>query len=76
MKMKMKMNKCTWKGCSENAIKEQLDKNGKIWANLCDNHHDKLNNVINDPKKIKKILSYWVKAQGGAEVATRRTING
>lgn len=62
---------CTWKGCSNKATTPQIDSNGNEWANLCDDHHRLLDETLGDPKKIKLMLSYWVKAQGGAKAASR-----
>lgn len=59
---------CTWLDCSREATQPQLDKNGEQWANLCQECHDYLEHgfVSLDPKRI---LSNWVKAQGGAKKA-------
>ncbi len=63
---------CTWKDCKKEAMRIQLDKNGKQWANLCEEHHNELEKAmdifINDAN-FKKMLSAWVMAQGGAKVA-------
>lgn len=60
---------CTWKDCNNTANNSQLDKNGKEWANLCDIHHNKLENDICNPIP-KKILRSWVLASGGAQKIT------
>lgn len=63
--------KCTWKDCSQEAHHNRLDKQGNPWAELCDEHQILLDEAINSGDA-KKILSAWVKAQGGAKAATRR----
>lgn len=60
---------CTWVECTKDASHPQIGQDGKQWCNLCDEHHQMLQNAYasTDPKKI---LSYWVKAQGGARKVT------
>lgn len=62
---------CTWTGCTDTAVHPQLGRDGAQWANLCSEHHQLLRDCqqSEDPKRI---LSSWVKAQGGAKVAARR----
>ena len=62
---------CTWADCSKEAAHQHLDKDGKEWCNLCDDHHNKLELGM-DSADVKIILSNWVKAQGGAKKATER----
>jgi hypothetical protein len=47
------------------------DRDGRPWAYLCDAHSARLDAAIasGDPRRI---LSAWVKAQGGAAAAARR----
>jgi hypothetical protein len=59
---------CTWAGCQEPATQTQLDKTGKPWAHLCQNHHDQLNASI-DGMNPRMLMSSWVLAQGGAALA-------
>ena len=71
------MPDCTWVDCTATATCPQLDKGGSPWANLCDAHHVELDNAINNFAKgvtdePKKMLSCWVKAQGGAKKAAER----
>lgn len=63
--------KCTWVGCNANHTHPQIGQDGKQWACLCDEHHKLLYECqqSGDPKRI---LSSWVKAQGGASAAASR----
>ncbi len=63
-------SECTWKDCNSKAINIQLDKNGKEWANLCKNHHNELEEAIDNPQP-KKVLRAWVLASGGAKKMVR-----
>ena len=69
---------CTWKGCTEEADYPQLDRHGNEWANLCIEHHNELDISISnsvdkqDKKSIKKVLSSWIKAVGGAKKMSER----
>ena len=64
---------CTWKGCDEHATRPQIRSDGSEWANLCKKHNDMIEEALNDmikkggPKEIRLMLSYYVKAQGGAD---------
>lgn len=62
---------CTWKNCNENAAHPQISSDGQEWANLCDQHHQELENAISelDPKTL---LRAWILAMGGAKKAARR----
>lgn len=70
--------KCTWKDCTNKAEHTLKDKNDIPWANLCKEHFEKHDNdieiAIKTPNKhnMKKMLSDWVKAQGGAKMAAKR----
>ncbi len=57
---------CTWKDCSEIATNIQLDKNGKEWANLCNDHNSELEKAIQDCTP-KVLMRAWVLASGGAK---------
>ncbi len=50
----------------------QVDAHGRYWARLCDEHDEAFNNAI-AALDVKKMLSFWVKAQGDAKEAARRT---
>ena len=52
------------------AAYHEHDRNGRIWANLCQEHHDKLIAGL-DSLDSKTILSNWVKASGGAAKLAR-----
>lgn len=62
---------CTWVDCQSTGIHPQLSKGGEVWACLCDEHHLKLEADL-DSLDVKRILSSWVKAQGGAAKAAGR----
>lgn len=62
---------CTWKDCDKPATQPQVASDGEIWANLCDEHHEKLEESLSSLEP-KKLLSAWVKAQGGANKAAKR----
>ena len=66
------MKKCTWVDCPNNATTPQTDKDGKEWANLCDAHAKELEESV--AASIPKMMSAWVKAQGGAKKATARMV--
>lgn len=62
---------CTWHEkdsgrCTSIATHPQLDKLGYTWANLCGVHDNALQGAIKDPD-VRKMLSAWVKASGGAK---------
>lgn len=63
-------NKCTWLECNKQAVCPQLDRYKNIWADLCQEHHDLLDDTLGDPNKIPAMLSYWIKAQGSAKAIT------
>ena len=63
--------KCTWVDCQNDAKHPQHDSNGELWANLCDEHNEQFN-IATDSPEPKRLLSVWVKAQGGAKEATKR----
>lgn len=64
---------CTWKDCDEPATHSQIGSNGVEWANLCKEHNDMMEKAFiigsgnGSPEDIKLMLSYYVKAQGGAK---------
>ncbi len=69
---------CTWKDCDKEGDYELEDKNGGVWAFLCQGHYDEYENdvgiAIQDPSKhnLKKMLSGYVKAQGGAKELVKK----
>lgn len=65
------MMECTWKlkdehKCLSNATYEQTGRDGEVWAVLCRHHNDLLQDAI-DGSDVKKMLRFWVAANGGAE---------
>ncbi len=62
---------CSWADCLDTGLVEQRDKNGTLWATLCDKHSTELDEAVKifDPKEL---LRAWVKASGGAAVMARR----
>ncbi len=66
--------KCTWKNCKNDAIYSQVAKDGEVWANLCEEHHNLLEECISDIENPKKLLGAWIKAQGGAKRAAGRMV--
>ena len=72
------MSSCTWIDCNNPASHPQFNRDGVKWANLCEGHHNELDFSIDDAIEnedyIKKMLSNWVKANGGAkEMASKRS---
>ena len=59
--------KCTWEHCKNEAVKPQVGSNGRTWANLCGDHDIELDRA--HAVGFKKLISCWVKAQGGAKKA-------
>lgn len=65
--------KCTWKNCSNKGRHKWKDRFGRVWATLCDKHNEDqkrgLQNVVDNTSKanISKMLSNWIKSQGGAK---------
>ena len=58
---------CTWKNCNNEGKHSQKDKDGNEWTFLCEDHNKELDeSIINF--NAKKVLSCWVKAQGGAKI--------
>ena len=75
------MTKCTWGDCLAQGINPQFSKDGEEWACLCDEHHEKLEGVLESARRVgsdavlptwANILDVWAKAQGGAAEAARR----
>lgn len=63
---------CQWKEkdsppCGAKAGHELRDKNGKIWANLCDQHNNAYSDAIKSADA-KRVLAVWVRASGGSKV--------
>ena len=62
---------CTYVGCTALASVPYLDKGGRPWANLCKEHDAEVNASITSGDA-RRLLSNWVKAQGGAKKAAAR----
>jgi hypothetical protein len=71
--------KCTWLNCTAEAIVPQKANDGSTWANLCLEHHQEIENCMTKFEQPeygpKRMLSSWVKAQGGAKAAAARMMN-
>lgn len=57
---------CTWKDCNGEASHPQHDRDGRQWANLCDEHHKELDDACL-ALDVKKMMRAWVLASGGAK---------
>lgn len=67
--------KCTWKDCNKEGSIPQLDTSKKQWAFLCQEHHDEIESSISSkPFNPKRLLSVWIKAQGGAKAVSERLL--
>lgn len=65
------MTTCTWKGCEDEATVGCYSKTGERWAHLCGQHEIKLDAAILSGNP-RRIMSCYIKAQGGAEAAAKR----
>ena len=65
--------KCTWIDCDVEATHPQIAKDGEEWANLCDEHHEETEQALKSMVP-EKLLRAWVRAQGGAKLATQRML--
>ena len=65
------MTPCTWERCTRGGPHEHKDKQGAVWATLCAEHDSQLQVALVSGEP-KKILSAWVKAQGGSRAAAGR----
>lgn len=73
---------CTWqekdRRCEAEATHPQRSNDGSVWANLCSEHHSLLESAMpgketeGDPRKM---LAYWVKANGGAKKMAASMVN-
>lgn len=66
---------CTWRDCTMAANHPQVDSDGEVWANLCDDHKaefEMATTPTGDTFNPQAVLSAWIKAQGGAKKAARR----
>ena len=60
------MDHCTWVDCNELASHEQKRNDGTSWAKLCEKHHTMVEDALMS-MDAKRLLSFWVKASGGAK---------
>lgn len=66
------MAKCTWHPCTKDATHDEPTADGKrVWAKLCDEHHDELMARVNSGDA-RKLISGWVHANGGATRLTQK----
>ena len=65
---------CTWKQCEQPATEDQVDRDGRVWASLCGEHHKELDDSINDLNP-RKMLQCWVLAKGGSDKAASEFFN-
>lgn len=66
---------CTWVDCQSKAERPQVSKDGEMWANLCVDHDNKFaadTDIAAPTYDVKRMLSSWVKAGGGAEKMAKR----
>lgn len=63
---------CTWADkdvrCHMSARHPHVSTDGRIWANLCDAHHNLVELHCRPDSFIPQMLSTWVKASGGPKV--------
>jgi hypothetical protein len=78
--------RCTWfdppdQRCAQEAQHPQIGDGGKMWANLCPEHHAEMERASNefldsngktDKKRIGWMLRCWVRASGGAKKMVKR----
>ncbi len=70
---------CTWLSkkngsCQKTAVKPQASKDGSIWAELCEHHEGELIKAIQSGNPLA-VMGCYVAAQGGPNVAARRTVD-
>ncbi len=81
-KVDKEISYCTWLGCNKNAEYQMMDKFDKPWACLCKEHFDIHEEAVRKgiqeggTENIKKMLSAWVKAHGGAKKAAKDLLGG
>lgn len=72
------MTRCTWKDCPDEGAHRLVDREGKVWARLCDAHQREHAAAFEaagerDPvEAARAIMRVIVLAQGGAKVAAER----
>ncbi len=70
---------CTWadppdnKRCSAIAVHPHHSKDGSVWSQLCDHHHEELEKSMDaEPMNIPLMLRNWVRASGGSRVMAKK----
>lgn len=66
------MSHCTWVMCDASAEYPRVSSDGEEWCRLCKSHDFTLEQVLTSGNPAN-ILGAWVKAQGGADAAAKRT---
>lgn len=66
------MNTCTWSGCTAEAAHKELDRDGKPWAHLCQNHH-KILDLACEEGDAKKFMAAWALAQPREQLVEKIT---
>jgi hypothetical protein len=64
------MSTCTWRGCTAEAAHKELDRDGKPWAHLCQNHHEILD-LACEEGDAKKFMAAWALAQPQERIVER-----
>lgn len=61
---------CTWKDCEGRATHEE-EARGVVWARLCDEHHEELDDALTN-FNAKKLIRAWARAKGGHPLSGAR----
>tara|TARA_Y100000310_G_scaffold31833_1_gene30174 strand:- start:10668 stop:10889 length:222 start_codon:yes stop_codon:yes gene_type:complete len=64
---------CTWARCNNLAAHVERGNDRKVWAYLCDKHHEELEKGL-DVLDAKTLIKNWVLAQGGSKGAAERML--
>lgn len=67
------MTRCTWQNCTNPFKCVYKSQSGEVWARLCAEHDEIIKVAIKDAEP-KRLLSCYIKAQGGSKVAAQRTM--
>lgn len=71
----MNNTKCSYFGCTKNI--SNTETNIKDGMKFCEDHLKECSDLIKEENfDPKKLISFWIKAQGGAKRAAERTLNG
>jgi len=66
------MSTCTWHGCTSEAAHQELDRDGKPWAHLCQNHHEILALACAEGDA-EKFMAAWTLAQPRERIVEKIT---